>query len=147
MLNILIDNGRQNMSDYESYVSDYFDDVYEKAWFLDEFIQKIITDIDCTEVKSDYVLYNETLGEIPPQYLSSGCKALILLYKEDCKINGDRLGDNCIELLLKIAQEKDIYVSFSHIPRFPECFEAYILNTEELIHTKKEFVLLYVREM
>lgn len=61
-LSVLIDNGKQDMSDYESRVSDYFNDIYEKEWFLDDFVRKIITEIDCTEVKSGYVLYNETLG-------------------------------------------------------------------------------------
>ncbi|MEI3139158.1 MAG: DUF4869 domain-containing protein [Lachnospiraceae bacterium] len=100
MLSIYIDDGWGNLpEEYESYVSDYFDDVFKPEWFSDDVVRNIIKEIDDSEVVGpgkSVNIYNETLGNIPPQYLSSSCKGLILLYKDDMKINGDRLGDNCV---------------------------------------------------
>ena len=149
MLYIYIDDGWDTLPDeYECYVSDYFDDVYEPDWFSDLFVRRIIKEIDDSEVVGQgksVNIYNEILGNIPPQYLSSGCKALILLHKEDIKINGDRLGDNCIGLLLEIADKKDIVISLSHIPPFPDKFNAIIVNNGKKIVSNKEFISQKVR--
>lgn len=129
--------------EYEGRVSAYFDEVYEEEWFSDEFVVRIIKEIDNTEVVSGKVLHNEVLGDIPPHYLSSGCKALILLYKEGIKINGDRLGDNCVPLLLEMAEHIDIEISLSHIIKFPQEFTALIENTGSVVGTPKEFLFAY----
>jgi hypothetical protein len=150
MLYVYINDGRGNLPDeYESYVSDYFDDVYEPEWFNDSYVQKIIREIDDSQVEvragKSVNIYNEYLGNIPPSHLSSGTKGLILLYKDDVKINGDRLGDNCIGFLLEIADKKDISIALSHTPPFPDKFEAVIVNNGEHISTKTEFVSWKVR--
>lgn len=143
MLSIYLDNCRENLpKEFESYVSQYFDEVYEPEWFSDDFIRTIIRTIDKSEVIGEgnsINIFNNILGNFPPQNLSSGCKGLILLYKDEIKINGDRLGDNCIELLLEIASKKDITISLSHTPPFPEEFHAYIINTNKRIETRKQF--------
>ena len=149
MLYIYIDDGWGNLpEEYESYVSDYFDDVFKPEWFSDDVVRNIIKEIDDSEVVGpgkSVNIYNETLGNIPPQYLSSSCKGLILLYKDDMKINGDRLGDNCVPWLLKIASTKDIEISLSHTPDFPDKFDAVIVNTNVKIYSKREFVSMKVR--
>ena len=61
------------------------------------------------------------------------------------KINGDRLGDNCVPWLLKIASTKDIEISLSHTPDFPDKFDAVIVNTNVKISSKREFVSMKVR--
>lgn len=143
MLNIYADDCKEPLpKEFESHVSDYFDEVFEEDWFSDNFVKNTIKEIDKSEIVGEgrsINIYNEFLGNFPPQHLSSGCKALILLYKEDIKINGDRLGDNCMDLLLKIADKKDITISLSHMPPFPDKFEAYIINTKKFIKTNKEF--------
>ena len=135
MLNIYLDNCEEELpKEFESYVSQYFDEVYEPDWFSDDFVQTIIETIDKSKVVGggkSVNIYNDILGNFPPQNLSSGCKGLILLYKEDVKINGDRLGDNCISLLLEISKIKDIFISLSHTPPFPDHFDAYIINTKK----------------
>ena len=149
MLRIYIDNCVDTLpSEFECYVSDYFDDAYEAEWFSDQFVREIIKEIDDSEVVGDgdsVNIYNNVLGNIPPQYLSSGCKGLILLYKERIAINGDRLGDNCIPLLLKMADSIDCSISLGHIPPFPDHFNAIILNNDTLISTMREFVSEFVR--
>lgn len=150
MLNIYINNYERPLSDdYVSYVSDYFDDEFEPEWFADDYVRSIIREIDHSQVVGEGYgvnIYNDVLGNIPPYYLSSGCKALILLYLgEGIKINGDRLGDNCMHLLLEIAGKKDITIALGHIPPFPEEFYARIINNGEMISGLKEFVSAYVR--
>ncbi len=145
MLYIYLDNAIGELpKEYEGHVSDYFDDVYEPEWFSEEIVKQIIWEIDETKMIGEGVsvnLYNEILGNIPPQYLSSGCKGLILLYKEGIKINGDRLGDNCIPLLLKIASVRDVYISLSHTPKFPDKFNAIIINDGREIHSFRDFII------
>ena len=146
MLYIYIDDCKSVLpKEFESYVSDYFNDVYEPEWFKDEFVQRIIKEIDNSKVafignENSINIYNSTLGNIPPERLSSGCKGLILLYKEDIKINGDRLGDNCIGLLLEISSKKDVTISLGHIPPFPDKFEAVIVNNDEKISSNREYI-------
>lgn len=143
MLSVYFDNCKEELpKEFESYVSQYFDEVYEPEWFLDDFVRKVIKTIDKSEVIGTGIsinIYNDVLGNFPPQNLSSGCKGLILLYQDDVKINGDRLGDNCIPFLLEIAEQKDITISLSHMPPFPEEFEAYILNTKRKTKKRKQF--------
>ncbi len=150
MLYIYIDDGQQELPNgYVSRVSNFFDNDFEPEWFQDEFVRRILKEIDNSVVAGEGLgvnIYNETLGNIPPQNLSSGCKALILLYEygEDIKINGDRLGDNCIGLLLEIAETKDITISLGHIPPFPEKFHAVIVNNGKRISKRKEFTSEYI---
>ena len=144
MLYIELAENYETMKRYVGNVSGYFDAEYEEAWFKDDFIRRVIREVDETEVLNGNTLYNETLGQIPPQWLSSGCKGLILLYKEGTHINGDRLGDNCISLLLEIADSKDITISLRHIPKFPEKFNAVIINSNRRIGSFREYVEEFV---
>ena len=57
---------------------------------------------------------SEVLGQIPPERLSGGAKALILMYEEE-GFYTDLIvcGGNCESLILDIAQQKDISCSLS----------------------------------
>jgi hypothetical protein len=145
MLNIFIDDSKGNLpKGYISYVTQYFDNHFEPEWFADEYVRHIIQEIDNSEVVGigkGVNIYNEILGNIPPQYLSSGCKSLILLHIcTDVKVNGDRMGDNCLPILLDIAGRKDITVSFSRMPKFPDTFQARILNSGKIVVNRADFV-------
>ncbi len=144
MLRVLLDDKEVDVSTYEGYVSDHFNDEFEKEWFQDPYVQRIIKEIDNTEVVDGFNLYNEFLGSIPPEYLSSGCKRLILIYKENIKLNGDRFGDNCIPILMELAKVKDVEITLRHIPKFPNDVKLYIINTSKIITSYKEFVEEYV---
>lgn len=144
MLRVLLDDEKVDVSAYESYVSDHFNDEFEREWFEDSYVQRIIKEIDDTEVVEGFNLYNQFLGGIPPEYLSSGCKGLILIHKENVKINGDRLGDNCIPILMELAATKDVDITLRHIPEFPRDVQMYIINTDKMIKSYKEFIEEYV---
>lgn len=149
MLNIYIEDKTGTPKEYESYVSDYFDFSFFPEWFSDEFVQKIIREIDKSEVQvvpniNSTNILSPVLGNIAPERLSSGCKALILIHICDLKVNGDRLGDNCVPLLLELAGRKDVYISLSHIMKFPDEFDAVIINNGKHITSYKEFVSIFV---
>lgn len=145
MLYIYIEEDDKSLpSDYMSRVSDCFDGIYLPEWFSDPFVREMIEIIDNSVVEQNNTtdsinIFNSVLGNIPPQNLSTGVKALILLYKTDLKIDGDRLGDNCIPLLLRIADKKDITISLGHFPAFPDKFDAIIVNNGVKIHSDMEF--------
>lgn len=148
MLNVLINDKSESvlamLPQYESYVSDYFDDEYEDEWFTDPYVVKLLKNIDNTEVREDGTLYNEVLGGIVKSQLSTGVKGLILLYKTDCKVNGDRLGDNCWKYVLEIAQSKDIYIVLRHMPELPSDFSARLLNDNRMID-RSEYIFTFAR--
>lgn len=147
MLNILINDFSDEVIElsktYKHYVSDYFDIIFDKSWFLDPYVVDIIKEIDNTVVNEDLTLYNEVLGGIVPSQLSSGCKGLILVYKTDCKIDGDRLGDNCWGRLSDIASKKDVDIVLRHIPVLPENFSAYLLNTNTIVN-KSDYISNFI---
>lgn len=154
MLNIIIESNYeeicQRLPNRISNVRGYFDTSYEPAWFDDEFVRKIIQDIDKTTVVSGINLYNDVLLGISPESLSSGSKALIILWKEDCIVNGDRLGDNCIGLLLEIAKRKDITITTSHILPFPASGQLPVKTVVQgygEIKSKKEFADAFLNEV
>lgn len=154
MLNIIIESNYEEMCkilpNRISNVRSYFDTGYEPEWFDDEFVRKIIKDIDKTTVVSGINLYNDVLLGISPESLSSGSKALIILFEEDYVVNGDRLGDNCIGLLFEIAKQKDITITTSHILPLPTPGQ---LPVKTVVHgygeikSKKEFVDAFVNEV
>lgn len=80
MLYILIDTNEEKLkprlAEYESYVSDFFDEIYENSWFEDYFVQSMLQQIDHVKVCENNTLYNEMLGGIVPMQLSSGVKGV-----------------------------------------------------------------------
>ena len=86
----------------------YFNNTCEIEWFDDEIVKQIIRDIDDSEVLG-FSLISKHLGAASVEWLSGGCKTLILLYKDD-DFEPDLiwLGNNCEDWLIKIANIKDI---------------------------------------
>lgn len=55
-------------------IDTYFDNTYNKKWFQDDFIKKMIFDVDKSIVMSDSLIRSKVLGDISPNLLSSGIK-------------------------------------------------------------------------
>jgi hypothetical protein len=112
-------------------------------WFADPFVVRIIKEVDKTDVipfRDSYIIDSPVFGIMPPERLSTGCKSLILLHKINMKLDGARLGDNCLGLLLEMAEEKDIEIALGHIPKFPEPFTALVINTNVYVHSVSEYI-------
>lgn len=95
-------------------VDTYFNNTYDEAWFDDPFVRRIISVVDNSEVQDRQCILSSVLGQIPPERLSGGAKALMLMYKED-GFYTDLIvcGSNCEKLILDIAEKKDIRCSLS----------------------------------
>ncbi len=85
-----------------------------RYWLEDDLVQEMIRDVDNSEVVSNACIQSPVLGQIPPEKLSGGVKALIVLYKsDDAYVDLIVCGPNCEKWLSKIAMDKDIHVSMS----------------------------------
>lgn len=96
-------------------IDDYFKNVYEPEWFDDPFVKEMVQDVDNSTVFSRYCIQSPVLGQIPPDMISGGVKACILLLKGDNEDLIDLIacGPNCEKWLSKIFSMKDVRVSMS----------------------------------
>jgi len=143
MLHIHVNNGQNRPSGYVYKVSQYFDAAYEPEWLHNDFVRRVIEGVDRNTIIGEgatSAFYSEVLGVIPPQYLSTGCKNLILLAVEGIKTDGDKLGDNCVPYLLELAESKDVYITTSHLIKFPDNFSAILDNDGTAIRGMKDFL-------
>lgn len=124
-------------------VSDTFDFVKKKEWFEDEFVRKVIREIDKSEVVSGEYIESPVFGGMPPSYLSSGAKALILMKMvPQYTVYATRCGDNCVPLMLELAEDTDVNILLHHCMKFPDEFIA-TMQDGTVVHSDKEFVEVY----
>lgn len=149
MLTIYLGKDYLFMNGKVNNVSAYFDEVYEPSWFTSEFSKKIVNQIDnVTYFGSGDVFISEKYGAMSATELSSGSKALlILLNEDDTLVSGDRMGDNCVPLLLELAKMKDIKITLCHLMEFPDDFEFYCIPYNKIINTKEDYVKAWLEVM
>jgi hypothetical protein len=125
-------------------VGGYFDFAKKKEWFNKPEVKKIIKDIDNSIAVKDEYIESPVYGGISPRDLSTGCKAVILMeVLDNPHIYGSRCGDNCVPDILEIASKKDVILTLHHAMKFPESFEAYLIESDKMIHSWNEFVSEY----
>lgn len=111
---------------------------------MEKFIYKkeMILDVDKSIVLGNAVIDSPVLGKISPTALSGGVKTLILIKNEPDKIfNASTCGDNCAKWILKIAENRDVTTNLRHLMNFGKGpFEIRILNTNQIVHDRKELV-------
>lgn len=122
----------------------YFKNAYENEWITDDFGRKVILDVDKSTVLGNSVIDSPVLGMISPINLSGGVKTLILIKNEpDVVFNASTCGDNCAKWILNIAEEQDVTINLRHIMNFGDGeFDIHIINTDEVVHNMKEFMLI-----
>ena len=120
----------------------YFKNVYEDSWITDPFAKEMILDVDKSTVLGNAVIDSPVLGKISPTALSGGVKTLIFIKNEPEKIfNASTCGDNCAKWILKIAENRDVTINLRHLMNFGKGpFEIRILNTNQIVHDRKELV-------
>lgn len=124
-----------------SRIKSVFHSGFEPEWLDDPFVKEMILDVDKTKVISPYCLQSPVLGQISPDYLSGGVKALILMYKTDLPINASKCGDNCCKWILDISKKKDLTIHLEHLMKFREDFTFTFINTGEVLNTYKEYLI------
>lgn len=106
-------------------VDDYFNFQRDDSWLNDDLVKKMIKDIDKSDVISENLIISPVLGPIPPERLSTGVKALIIMYKvPDIEIWATVCGDNCAKWILEISKIHDVHIVLEHIMHFPDNFRA-----------------------
>jgi hypothetical protein len=124
----------------------YFDARKKVDWFSRPMVRKAIKGIDKSDVIAGEVINSPVLGAIPPQLLSEGCKAVILMdVLDNPSIYGTECGDNCVPDILEIASRKDITITLHHAMKFPDKFDAYLVDLDKYIHSREEFIDEYYK--
>lgn len=130
-------------------VDTYFNNTYDEAYFDDPFVRMIISKVDHSEVQDRQCILSPVLGQIPPERLSGGAKALILMYEED-DFYTDLIvcGRNCEKLILDIAEKKSIKcslsgydISFDDLGDMAHPTPVRCENDGSLLRNHEEFVL------
>ena len=130
--------------DLIKYVDDWFSELKERDWFNDEFVKEIIKGIDNTIAVKDEYLESPIFGGMSPEGLSTGCKAVILMYMQDRPVYATKCGDNCSPYILKVAEKKDITICLKHcLKGWGRDFDAYFKETDVTTHTERGFILEY----
>ena len=121
----------------------YFKNKYKDEWFQEDFVKKIVADVDISEVKDANNIVSPVLGNISPLQLSGGVKAVILMKHFKGKIfNASNCGDNCAKWILELGKEQDFTINLFHVMDFGEGeFSIRVLNDKKLIaHNMQEFL-------
>ena len=130
-------------------VDTYFNNTYEEEWLDDPFVKRIVKEVDGSDVQDQQCVLSPVLGQIPPERLSGGAKALILMYKEDdFYVDLIVCGANCESLILEMAERKDITcslsgydVSFMNLGKAEGSAPIKCINDGSLMISHDEFVL------
>ena len=127
--------------------NDYFDMVVDEDCIETDFGKKVIKAIDNGVVYDKNLIVTEVLGGIPPERLSGGTKALLILMNTDKVMSMGALGDNCLPYLADISEVKDITLCTKSLrPLFEnsDLKEAYIINFDIKVHNQREFYNAWV---
>ena len=109
-------------------------------WLGDPLVKAMIQDIDNSEVKSPYCIQSPVLGQISPEHLSGGVKALILLLKlDDYYPDLTVCGENCAKWFKEIAKVKPLKLVLSSYDMPYIGVELRCLNDGSLITTSREW--------
>lgn len=141
MLNLYI--GARDGSIRDSIVDVFFDNNYLPEWFDDEIVKQMALDIDKSVVESQHCIMSPVLGQIPPQYLSGGVKALILLWKTDEVIDLTACGENCAAWIVRLGEmkEKGINADLEYeMVLTPGKNGIFIENDKSIVYTRDDFI-------
>ena len=105
-------------------INAHFDRVKKQEWFDDELVREIISEIDDVYVEIGFSVRNNRTGVgYSVNDLSGGAKFLILAHCVRDKVFLATMGDNCCDLLEKIALDyekngKDLIIVSNYIHEF-----------------------------
>ena len=111
------------------FIDSEFEELIEIEWLNDPFNQRVLRDIDGC-FYNGVAMQDIKLGYSFPVFdISTGAKALIIVNASpEIEIWGTIFGDNCTDLLLELAEHKDVTIYLQHFLKFtPEKFRAFSL--------------------
>lgn len=136
MLDIYFDDGTANLENVIINPMKYFDVKRKPDWFNDEFVKKMILDVDNAKAVQDEFILGCEGRAITPLHLSGGVKTLICIYEMPDKFwYGSSMGDNCCESLAAIARMADIKILLRHFMDIPD-------DCEDVLYVKGKKVTI-----
>lgn len=121
MLNLIY--CKENVKDKSKVCIDsrpFFSEVKQADWFQEPVIQSLLKNIDGTTVVDGFVLQNGNGEIIPPEYLPTGVKTAILVYKFPNMIfNGTQMGYNAFCFVRDLCKVQDrTLLTYRYIPTY-----------------------------
>ena len=125
--------------------SKYFNNSYTEEW-LDQWAERVIREIDGSELVSEGMVKSPVLGPITIREISSGAKALITMNADDSVIsNANSCGDNCAALLAELSRKKDFALYLAYPMNFERLeFDMCIARDGAICHNAEEFEREYL---
>ena len=119
--------------------SKYFNNSYTDEW-LDDWAERVIREIDKSELVSEGMVKSPVLGPITIREISGGAKALITMNSDNTVIsNANSCGDNCAPLLAELSTKKDFSIYLSYPMKFGNLtFDMKIARTGKICHRAAE---------
>ena len=108
------------------FIDSEFEELFEIEWLNDPFNQRVLRDIDGC-FYNGVAMQDIKLGYSFPVFdISTGAKALMIVNAlPEIEIGGTIFGDNCTDLLLELAEHKDVTIYLQHFLKFtPEKFRV-----------------------
>lgn len=125
-------------------VDGYFKNNYMPEWLDIQIVKDMIQDIDKSTVRSRECIDSPYLGQIPPERLSGGVKALMLMmYDDDFYTDLIVIGNNCSKWLGEISKTRDIRACITGYHLDYIGVPLICVNTGELIDTKEKWDKAY----
>ena len=88
---------------YVAHIDAWFDGYYEESW-MDDWAERVISEVDKSKLLYPSVVESPWLGTIPTVKISGGAKQLIMAKNiSGIVFNGNNFGDNCFPLLLELS--------------------------------------------
>ena len=127
---------------HDGHPDDLFELYAKKEWFEDDFVKAIVFEIDGSTVINYASIEHPYFGIHNYKEISAGAKNIILAYKTDLTLNGDYMGDNCLPMLMRICENKDLKMVVNHMFLFHDDtpVRLTIVNTNQLCEGKNDFV-------
>ena len=115
----------------------------KRNWLKEDFVRRAICKIDGNSLDGN-IINAPLIEDISMDDLSTGCKAVILLYKfPELNIFATRCGDNCVPFIMELARDNthDVKITLFHIMRFPDDgWEGRMMDTAVTVHSFREFL-------
>ncbi len=153
MLHIFLGTLPETEAYYPNLVSDpdaYFNMNFQPHWIDNDLAKRMVLDVDKSEVQSPYCILSPIFGQIAPEKLSGGVKALMLMLQDDDPIVMDatHCGNNCAKWILEIAMQQDIHIVLGYPMRLWEYVgkvEMVVLNDKKQLETEEDYIREYVQ--
>ena len=120
----------------------YFNNTYKDSWITKPLSREIIQAVDHSEVIDEKTIASPVFGNMSPKKLSGGVKTLLLIAYDKTKVfNASTCGDNCAELILKIAEGQKVVINLRHLMDFGKGeFKIKVLNTGKIVKNMGDLV-------